>query len=135
MYGEAVDAITAFEPEQKERQALATFLKHNGLADGIAEPVLLTRPLLPRMAQWQAFICPDPMARLSFLLQAMLSPFAAPVRALRAHHADGLSALRHMDAAALEAHSAMRPLGAAEKDVLVPLLLRLAQEAAMRDEL
>jgi hypothetical protein len=40
-----------------------------------------------------------------------------------------------MDGAALEAHEALRSLSAEQKDVLVPLLLRLAQEATARDEL
>jgi len=104
VYGEAAEAVDALKPVLKERQALATFLRDEQLADGIDQP-------------------------------ALLSPFAAPVRELRAHHKDGLVALRHTDAAALGQHAALAKLSAAQKDVLVPLLLRRAQEAAQRDEL
>jgi hypothetical protein len=45
----------------KERQKLATFLKDQGLADGIDHP-------------------------------QMRSPYAVPVRTLRAHHANGCAA-------------------------------------------
>ena len=62
------------------------------------------------------------------------SPYAAAVRALRAHTKEGLLALRHLTDADLRAHAALAPLKADERDALVPVMLSTIKDAAQKDE-
>merc|ERR1719230_1402650 len=98
-FSEGEASAKAFASELKERAALANWLVDVGLASFMG----VEGPPL-------------------------LSPFAAPVRALEAHTKSGLLALRHLSAKDLSAHEALKSLDASQKEKLVGVLLQKVRE-------